>query len=602
MRMPYLNGLAKAEEYQTAFGGYNHTENCSELEFYEMKNMSSDLFPILSPRKKRGIFELAGAEEGVKAILAKNKLCHVAGNTFYIDNVPVENLTVEPILDGTGKELPISLTSMGAYVIIFPQKLYVNTTDVEDCGTVEKKVKIEPIFLLTDPDGSFFYTIDLGAYPKTQEEGEKTGFYVSEINVEETTKTVFVVKTSSGWVQKEPCFAISNLYNVNFPAIYGRADLTVFRKGTTVNVSGIGVDGLDGEKTVQNVTKFNIGEVIIFKGYIPEDFDSEDSGSVTIVQEVPNMDFVIENNNRLWGCRYGTAANGEFVNEIYASAQGDFTLWNDFSGEASDSYSVNLGSDGPFTGAVKYADTPIFFKEHCFHRIYGTLPENYQLQTYENDGLQKGSEKSIAIVENVLFYKGTDGFYAFDNTLPQLISEPLGREPMYDAVCGACDKKYYASVRDKSGRYDLYAYDVSKNLWHKEDNLRLLDCTSRGTDLYCVTEKGTLKISSMEQSTDEDLSWYAESGIIGKSSPDKKVIQKLKIRADVSPTAYVQVMIEYDSSGNFEPICLMEGRQIQSFSIPIRVHRCDHFKILFMGRGSAKIYSLSKVTVKRSDR
>ena len=600
MRMAYHNGGAKSEEYQTAFGGYNHTDNCSEMEFYEMKNMSSDLFPILAPRKKRGSFTLAGQEFGVKAILAKNKMCHVAGETFYIDNVPVEDFSVPTMYDEDGKELKISLTSMGAYVIIFPQKLYVNTVNTAERGNVEKREKIKATFFITDNEGSFYLSADF-EYPKTKEEGEKRGYYVSEITVDDKKQTVFMVKTQNGWLQKEPCFGISNIYNANFPDQYGRADLTVFKKGTSVTLTGLEGLGLSGEKIVQKVEdKFIAGEIIIFKGFIPENSDLPND--VEIAQEVPNMDFVIEHNNRLWGCRYGTSVEGEFVNEIYASAQGDFTLWNDFSGESSDSYVLPVGSDGPFTGAVTYADNPIFFKENCFHRIYGTLPENYQPQIYENDGLQKGSEKSFAIVENVLFYKGTDGFYAYDGTVPQLISEPLGREMLYDAVCGGCDKKYYASVRDQSGRYDLYVYDVSKNLWHKEDNLRLLDCTSRGTELYCLTENGTIKISSVESQIDEDVSWYAQSGIIGKSSPDKKVIQKLKIRADVSPTAYVQVMIEYDSSGNFEPVFLMEGKQMQSFSIPIRIHRCDHFKILFMGRGSAKIYSLSKVIVKRSDK
>ena len=600
MRMAYHTPGARSEEYQTAFGGYNHTENCSEFEFFEMKNMSSDLFPILSPRKKRSKLNLAGEENGVKAILAKNKLCHVAGNKFYIDGVPVENISVDPMYDEAGTELPISLVSMGAYVIIWPQKQYVNTANPEDVGVVEKRVKIKmvPLFL-TDPEGSFFYTSDR-AYPKTQEEGEKVGFYVSEIEVNEQPATVFIVKTEAGWIQKEPCYGISNIYNVNFPETYGKADLKSFKKGTVVTVSGLSELGLDGEKTVQNVVDLSVGEIIIFRGFVPE--NSEEVDKVEIVQQVPNMDFVIENNNRLWGCRYGLSVDGEFVNEIYASAQGDFTLWNDFSGEASDSWSVSLGSDGHFTGAVKYGDSPIFFKEHCFHRIYGTLPENYQLQTYDNNGVQKGSDKSLAIVENVLFFKGADGFYAFDGTLPQLISAPLGRDPLFDAVGGACDQKYYASVRDKSGRYDLYVYDVAKNLWHKEDNLRLRACTSRGMDLYCLTPEGAIRISSMEQDVDDQMSWYAESGIIGKSSPDKKVIQKLKIRAEVAPTAYVQVMIEYDSSGNFEPVFLMEGRTMQTFSIPIRVHRCDHFKILFMGRGSAKIYSLSKVTEKRSDK
>ena len=44
---------------------------------------------------------------------------------------------------------------------------------------------------------------------------------------------------------------------------------------------------------------------------------------------VPDLDFVVENGNRLWGCRY----DGQ-VNEIYASCLGDFTNWWRFDGVA----------------------------------------------------------------------------------------------------------------------------------------------------------------------------------------------------------------------------------------------------------------------------
>ena len=270
---------------------------------------------------------------------------------------------------------------MGAYAIIFPQKLYVNTINPSDKGLVEKRVNIKAVYFLTDDSGSFYHHID-DKYPKTEEEGEKYGFYVKELEKEGEKQTVFMVKTQNTWMQKDPCFAISNIYNVNFPEKYGRADLTVFKKGTTVTLSGFNNDEFDGKKTVQKVDSQRLpGEIIIFRGYIPKGSDLQDS--IDIVQEVPNMDFVIENNNRLWGCRYGNSVDGKFVNEIYASAQGDFTLWNDFSGEASDSYAMEVGTDGPFTGAVQYGGNSIFFKENCFHRVYGTLPENYQIQKYE---------------------------------------------------------------------------------------------------------------------------------------------------------------------------------------------------------------------------
>ena len=599
MRMPYHNSLSRSEEFQSAFGGYNHTENCSELEFYEMKNMSSDLFPILSPRKKRGKMKLSG--EKIKAILAKNKFCHVADNAFYIDNVPVEDFSVDPMYDEDGNELRISLTSMGAYVLIFPQKLYVNTASPADHGSILKKISLCPVFVITDRDLTFAQTTDI-TYPTTKEEGEKRGFYITEETEDENTVHNLYVKTESGWVQKEPCFGMSDLYHVNFPDIYGKVDLTIFKPGDTVTVTGLDALGLGGEKVVENVVDFIVGKIIIFKGYFPPDGEELAAEYVTLTQEIPNLDFVVENGNRLWGCRYGTDLDGAFVNQIYASRLGDFRVWNDFSGESSDSYAVNLGSDGPFTGAARYGENVIFFKEHCFHRVYGNLPENYQLQTYENDGLQKGSEKSLAVVENVLFYKGIDGFYAFDNTVPQMISAPLGKEMLCEAVGGVCNQKYYASARDTSGRYHLYAYDVQKNLWHKEDELCVLDTTFRGAELYCLTKDGVQVISSTETAVENTMRWYAETGIIGKSTPDRKAVQKLKIRAEVSPEAMVQVMIEYDSSGNFEPVFLMEGRVMQSYSVPVRIHRCDHFKLLFMGVGPAKIHSLSKVLIKRSDK
>ena len=34
----------------SAFGGYNHTMNCGENEFYMEKNMTSDYYPALAPR------------------------------------------------------------------------------------------------------------------------------------------------------------------------------------------------------------------------------------------------------------------------------------------------------------------------------------------------------------------------------------------------------------------------------------------------------------------------------------------------------------------------------------------------------------------------
>lgn len=80
---------------------------------------------------------------------------------------------------------------------------------------------------------------------------------------------------------------------------------------------------------------------------------------LTVRRSVPEMDFVIESGNRLWGCRYGVT-DGKAVNEIYASKLGDFKNWNCYAGRSTDSYVATRGSDGPFTGAADYLGSPLF--------------------------------------------------------------------------------------------------------------------------------------------------------------------------------------------------------------------------------------------------
>ena len=65
-------------------------------------------------------------------------------------------------------------------------------------------------------------------------------------------------------------------------------------------------------------------------------------GAIKIERRMPKLDFIIESNNRLWGCRYGTSIDGKIVNEIYASKLGDFRNWNCFMGISTDTSDTKL--------------------------------------------------------------------------------------------------------------------------------------------------------------------------------------------------------------------------------------------------------------------
>lgn len=53
MYLPELSNIAQSKSTINAFGGLNRNEDCQGNEFVDMKNMSSDNYPCISPRKKR---------------------------------------------------------------------------------------------------------------------------------------------------------------------------------------------------------------------------------------------------------------------------------------------------------------------------------------------------------------------------------------------------------------------------------------------------------------------------------------------------------------------------------------------------------------------
>ena len=87
--------------------------------------------------------------------------------------------------------------------------------------------------------------------------------------------------------------------------------------------------------------------------------------NAVISKPFPAMDFVVEHNNRLWGCSSGN-------HEIYCSKLGSAVEWGNYDGISTDAWAATIGSDGDFTGACVYADSVLFFKENCVHIVYGT--------------------------------------------------------------------------------------------------------------------------------------------------------------------------------------------------------------------------------------
>ena len=322
------------------------------------------------------------------------------------------------------------------------------------------------------------------------------------------------------------------------------------------------------------------------------------TASVSLATITPLMDYVIESQNRLWGCRYGLNHKGELVNEIYASALGDFRQWYLFAGVSTDSYVASVGHPGAFTGAINYRGYLLFFKENAMYKVYGDYPENYQIVTDTGMGVQKGCDKSLFVLSNVLYYKSPDGVFAYDGSSCQRIDAVLGNECYSNVVCGGVGTKLWLSMEgEQNGHSGIYTCDIDKGMWHKEDATAARFMARYGNDLYVLDSTGrffTVKGSAGEIESGE-ISFVAETGVIGYSTPDSKYVSRFALRVSIPHDGSLQIFVEYDSANVWEFKGSIEGVGMQTFTVPVVPRRCDHFRIRLQGKGDCRIFGFSKV-------
>ena len=592
MKYPALYELNTSREMIDVFKGYNHNLRIGDGEFYDMTNLTSDDYPILSPRQQRGVYASPNEPLGM---ISKDNLCYVDGSDFIINGYRIDmKLSNEPK----------TLVSMGSYVIIMPDKMWINTQPKKKDEYLFGKIEAE----VEATSGSVQYTIcnvegnDYDLSPTNMSDTappnpENMQYWIDTSSVPHTLKQYS--SNTSQWISIATTYIKVSFSSVDVPDL-----TTIFSDGDGVTIEGITVDELSDLNSSIVMQKVGANYfIVIGMTDITATQDLTEAAPITITRKMPEMDFIIESENRLWGCHYGVALNGEVVNEIYASKLGDFKNWNCFAGISTDSYVASVGTDGQFTGAVTHLGHPIFFKENHIHKIYGNYPANFQIQTTACRGVQRGCSKSLATVNEVLYYKARSGVCAYDGSLPTDISFALGGVTYGNAVAGYLGNKYYISMQDSEGAYHLFVYDTLKGMWHREDDTQAVEfCNSRGELYYIDYADNQIKTVHGSGTLDTSLvKWEAVTGIIGTDSPDKKYISRLDVRLKLDVGAKVVIYAEYDSNGVWEHLLTMDGTSLRSFAVPVRARRCDHMRLKISGYGGVKIFSICKTIEQGSD-
>ena len=579
--LPTLGFEYNEREVTDTFRGYNHNLKIDEGEFFHTENLTSALFPLLANRKKRGRVALLQAPGG---LAAKEKLAWVDGGTLYYggEATPLQRLS-------PGEK---QLVSMGATLCVFPDKVYYNTADPADCGSMEAVYRSTGAveFTLCREAGTDWPRP--AASDTAPEQPENGALWV------DTGATPHVLRrwssTAGEWTAEESvCTRLRFVSEGELPQL--------FRAGDGVTISGAEAENVNGEKILRAVGG---GEgtldYLVVTGLLDEALTQRE-GSVLIERRVPEMDFVVECRNRLWGCRYGVSG-GKMLNELYCCALGDFKNWRQYQGLSTDSWTASVGSDGPWTGAVSYLGYPTFFKENRIHRVAVSPIGAHAVTETVCRGVQAGCAKSLQVVNETLFYKSRSDVCAYQGSFPESISEKLGDELYGEAAAGAVGDRYYLSMKNEGGDWSLFVFDVRRGLWMREDALQVTDFAKLGDELYAVTGEGELlALLGSEGEQEPFVAWAAETGLLYYQQPDRKYVSRFNLRLSLEEGARVEVYVMYDSSGEWIRQGSIQMRGTRTVTLPVRPRRCDHLRIRLQGRGELRLYSLAKILTIGSD-
>jgi len=627
-KMGQIRETQKSIEMTSVFRGYDHRDVIADGEMYQTANLSDDLSPVLSNRPQRMIHTITngildqGESSTIHAVHGREKLVYVIGKKVYYNKQVVQGISVSE--DET--MLPKKIVSMGAYVCIWPDKVYFNTTSLTDRGSMEQDNEMAANLLHLTPCTSDGSDIDLTnvSINSNAPSNPTNGMYWIDSSGKQDVLRQYSSATKE-WVEVPTVYV---KIKINAPYLTGVGEgISMY---DTVTVSGLAVDtSVESSPRLRNEVKALNGDKIVYgcaedyiivEGFIRKaDPTLLSTNTAKFIRSVPDLDYICESQNRIWGCKYGpknqSVLVGETLNEIRACKLGDFKNWNNFMGLSTDSYVMSIGTPGPWTGAVTQRGYPVFFKENCIHRVTGSTPDSYQLSTIQAAGVQDGSWRSIALMDETIFYKSVKDVMAFDGNMPYAISENLGNVQYDDARAGALDTKYYISMKTGISTWNLFVYNKRTGNWLREDDLQVKQFATCYNELWMIdevknkliAENGTdisLGTSNITTAEENEPGWRGEFGLNGaeysadgsrKETRGSHYLSRFDLRMSLAADHTAYLDIQYDSDGHWIEMGEIHGTGLRTIVLPVVPRRCDHLRFRLRGKGNFRLFSISRI-------
>ena len=603
------NGLKNTRNMLRVFGGLNETYSCTEAEYSAGINFSARNFPALSTRLPRRKLR---EEAGLNGMYHLNGLLTVCGRdlVYTPDDADEMEVTLKDAVEN-GKK---TLVGIGTKILIFPDKLAFDTASrkVSALGAVWSGKNASVEFAPCDAEGKVYEVSGCGpAEPDKPTDGQ---LFLRVEDPEkpwssESTLEVYS-ETSGNWsaVVLDYCRISAKGVGTDFAA-----EDTVTLTGSAAEQAGQWNE-LDGDRIVYDAgtdalrVKVDPGgewfygrltrtgaavRWVSLDGSVSREFVSAEV--VELERRVPDMDYLTECDNRVWGC-----SNKE--NVIYACKLGDPTNWFSYRGIAADSYAVTVGSDGPFTGAATCMGYALFFKENTLHKLYGSKPSDFQLSSLRCRGVARNAARSLCVLNETLYYLSPDGVMAWDGSIPAKVSAALdaGRlANVKQAVGGALDGRYYLHV-SRENEVRLLVYDTERGLWHEED-VCSFEMASTGGQLYLwdgralwAADPSREAAGQRSEETEQGVEFALTTGDLGLDSPEERYLSRLTLRLDAACRSRVTVEVSYDGGPWENAAALTVEGPRRNCDLHLVPRRCASLRLRLWGYGQITLRSLAK--------
>jgi hypothetical protein len=354
-----------------------------------------------------------------------------------------------------------------------------------------------------------------------------------------------------------------------------------FKVGDCVTVSGCSIE----ENNISFVISKKTNNTLFASADI---FTAGEGGTITISRTVPDLDFICEKDNRLYG-----VSNKDKT--IYVSALGDPTNMFAYEGVSTDSFAVAVGGEGDFTACCKYGDSVLFFKEDKLYKLTGSYPAEFALYSYDVEGVARDSEKSCVVVNEVLYYHGDKGIYAYSGSIPTLISSNFGEFRGNGAVGGTDGESYYVALwnYDEDDDTYLFSYNTRLNLWTLEEWLPFyVDATRLNGSPLFLNEDGEIYELNRDEHV-HDQKWSVQFTPFYETIEGKKSYSRIVMRVSVPTDSYMQIRLRFDG-GYWLNAGTVVGKGEGIIPVRIPINRCDKFELELSGKGECTILDIMR--------